>query len=409
MVRPCACSARRIVPEIEPRLRVETDGRLVEKDHARLVDQRPRDHEALLLAARKLHRPCASARSAMPELLEESPWRARARHRRARCRNTRRERPDSRSTLDRCRDSAAAAPRRCAGARASGCVRTSSPPMMRLPAVGSTRVVQMPSVVVFPAPLGPSRPKNSPVRPRGPAPRARRPRCRRDDRRRRATRPARCRARRGPSWVAWSCTPCGVARCEWRRQARTKCKATWPIAKWRRESRSVASMACERVARARCRGYHGASFAPPCHALRAYATALASCSARAHGAAFDASRPCARLRRQRRARGLGGARAGRQHRRRWSGSIRARAHGRVAHRSSRHDAASGFNRRALARLSAPVQRDAVGRPGAPRAARPSRRTRDESRAQHAHGGVHDHPRSRHRGRRRGGRWPQAGH
>ena len=49
----------------------------------------------------------------------------------------------------------------CARAR-TGSRTTSTPPMRAVPAVGRTRVVSIPTVVVFPAPLGPSRPKTSP-------------------------------------------------------------------------------------------------------------------------------------------------------------------------------------------------------------------------------------------------------
>ncbi len=42
------------VPQREARLRVEPHRRLVEKDDVRLVDQRARDHQALLLSARHL-------------------------------------------------------------------------------------------------------------------------------------------------------------------------------------------------------------------------------------------------------------------------------------------------------------------------------------------------------------------
>src|SRR5690242_3864150 len=41
-------------PEVETCLRIETDGRLIEKEHVRFVDQRAGDHQALLLAAGKL-------------------------------------------------------------------------------------------------------------------------------------------------------------------------------------------------------------------------------------------------------------------------------------------------------------------------------------------------------------------
>src|SRR5437588_575515 len=44
----------------------------------------------------------------------------------------------------------------------AGWATTSTPPTTAPPAVGTTRVVSMPTVVVLPAPLGPSRPKISP-------------------------------------------------------------------------------------------------------------------------------------------------------------------------------------------------------------------------------------------------------
>src|SRR5438309_1465899 len=46
---------------------------------------------------------------------------------------------------------------------ATACATTSWPPINACPPVGSTRVVRMPMVVVLPAPLGPSKPKNSPL------------------------------------------------------------------------------------------------------------------------------------------------------------------------------------------------------------------------------------------------------
>src|SRR5207237_5554996 len=45
---------------------------------------------------------------------------------------------------------------------AVGCATTSMPPTKARPLVGMTRVVNMPAVVVFPAPFGPSKPKISP-------------------------------------------------------------------------------------------------------------------------------------------------------------------------------------------------------------------------------------------------------
>src|SRR4051794_39602292 len=44
----------------------------------------------------------------------------------------------------------------------AGSATTSTPPTMARPPVGTTRVVSMPTVVVLPAPLGPSSPKISP-------------------------------------------------------------------------------------------------------------------------------------------------------------------------------------------------------------------------------------------------------
>ena len=82
---------------------------------------------------------------------------------------------------------------------------------------------------------------------------------------------------------------------------------------------------------------------------------------------------------------------------------------RSAHRSAWDDAPSRADRGALPRLPASLQRDAVGRSGAPRAARPSRRARNESRAQHAPRRLHHHTRSRHRRRRLFRRRPQTGH
>jgi hypothetical protein len=47
---------------------------------------------------------------------------------------------------------------------AVGCATTSTPETQARPPVGITRVVSMPTVVVFPAPFGPRRPKISPLR-----------------------------------------------------------------------------------------------------------------------------------------------------------------------------------------------------------------------------------------------------
>src|SRR5215472_1786255 len=45
---------------------------------------------------------------------------------------------------------------------ATGCCATSMPSIAASPELGRTRVVRIPIVVVLPAPLGPSKPKNSP-------------------------------------------------------------------------------------------------------------------------------------------------------------------------------------------------------------------------------------------------------
>ena len=45
----------------------------------------------------------------------------------------------------------------------AGCAATSTPARKARPDVGTTRVVRMPAVVVFPAPFGPSKPKISPA------------------------------------------------------------------------------------------------------------------------------------------------------------------------------------------------------------------------------------------------------
>ncbi len=45
----------------------------------------------------------------------------------------------------------------------AGCAMTSTPPTQARPPVGTTIVVSIPTVVVLPAPLGPSSPKISPL------------------------------------------------------------------------------------------------------------------------------------------------------------------------------------------------------------------------------------------------------
>src|SRR5260370_12858361 len=45
------------VPDRSPRLRVEPGGQFVEKHHFRIVDQRKRDKQPLLLASGEVHKP----------------------------------------------------------------------------------------------------------------------------------------------------------------------------------------------------------------------------------------------------------------------------------------------------------------------------------------------------------------
>ena len=62
----------------------------------------------------------------------------------------------ARSRFDRCGTTASRARAR------TGSTATSMPPTSAAPPLGRTLVVSMPTVVVLPAPLGPSRPKTSP-------------------------------------------------------------------------------------------------------------------------------------------------------------------------------------------------------------------------------------------------------
>ena len=48
---PFRVQATKNLPQRESRLRVETDGRFVEKDHTRFMDQGAGNHEALLLSS----------------------------------------------------------------------------------------------------------------------------------------------------------------------------------------------------------------------------------------------------------------------------------------------------------------------------------------------------------------------
>ena len=77
-------------------------------------------------------------------------------------------------------------------------------------------------------------------------------------------------------------------------------------------------------------------------------------------------------------------------------------------RAAGHDAAARPDRRALPRPAASLQRSDLERSGAQGVARPAHGARREPPARHAHGRVHDHPRSRHRRRRLRGRRAEAG-
>ena len=84
------------------------------------------------------------------------------------------------------------------------------------------------------------------------------------------------------------------------------------------------------------------------------------------------------------------------------------AAGRDGDRSAWRDAAARPGRGALARAVASVRRDAVERSGAQGVARPANGASGDPSARHAARRLHDHPRSRHRGRGLRGRGAQAG-
>ena len=76
------------VPDGAPRLRVEAGGELIEEDDFRIVDERERDEQALLLAAGKVHEP-GIAFVGEAELFEQAFARRQASCRRARPRGRR--------------------------------------------------------------------------------------------------------------------------------------------------------------------------------------------------------------------------------------------------------------------------------------------------------------------------------
>src|SRR5574337_1221973 len=96
---------------------------------------------------------------------------------------------------------------------------------------------------------------------------------------------------------------------------------------------------------------------------------------------------------------LGGAGRGRHHRRDWSARADPRSRQRANHQPARHHADAGPDRRALAHLSAPLQRDAVERPGTARTAAVSHDRGGAPRTRHPAGGLHRTARPRDRRRR----------
>ena len=160
MVWPCGVELPQGVPQGQPALGIESGGGLVEEQHGRPVEDGPGHHQPLGHAPRQ-----GVDRGVGPllqlELLQQLGGRP-ARLAGRRCRTAGRGSRGSPtpsaagpgcSAGSRCRGSAwpgpGGPPRRCRPRRPG-------------PAVGMTRVVSMPAVVVLPAPLGPSSPKISP-------------------------------------------------------------------------------------------------------------------------------------------------------------------------------------------------------------------------------------------------------
>ena len=151
------------VPHEQPRGRVEPGRRLVEEQHLRRVHQRPRDHHALRLAAARTCPASDFAAVEQPELLEQLVGAAVALRRRDAVVGgvedevgADRERAVEVAAL---RDDGERAARPTGSRDDVDAARPSADPL-----VGRTRVVSTPTVVVFPAPFGPSRPNISPAR-----------------------------------------------------------------------------------------------------------------------------------------------------------------------------------------------------------------------------------------------------
>ena len=142
-------------------LGVEVRQRLVEQQHVGPDDQRARQRDALLLAARELR--AAGARRGRPGAPGAAPRRRAARSRTSAPCASRARRRRSRPPSDAGTARSSGTPcRRCASTAAASV--TSLPPRRTRPAVGAMKPAIMRSVVVLPQPLGPSSTTNSPSR-----------------------------------------------------------------------------------------------------------------------------------------------------------------------------------------------------------------------------------------------------
>ena len=162
IVLPCDEELAQAVPDEMPRLRVEAGGRLVEDQELGIVDERAREREPPLHAAgERADRRVALARQAREF---EQARNARLERRAVEAEIAAVDDAGSRVTvksgsrLSIC----GTTPTRMRASRAA--FGTGSPTISISPPSGSMRPRQQRSVVVLPAPLGPSRPKHSPRR-----------------------------------------------------------------------------------------------------------------------------------------------------------------------------------------------------------------------------------------------------
>ncbi len=148
------------LPDLAARGRVEPGGRLVEEQHLGVADQRAGERQALLLAAGEL------AHERPPLLLEADEGERRRRFETVAVEAA--EELDELGTrsFSGKRVSWSCTPSRARSAWPSPCQR--SPSTSSVPPSGESRPSKSSTVVVLPAPFGPSRPKHSPAwRPRG--------------------------------------------------------------------------------------------------------------------------------------------------------------------------------------------------------------------------------------------------